>query len=254
MGLDWIQRLRPSRKRSRRVTPKARPGTARRSALLGLALVVLGIGIYLVGREQDSTICAALKSSSAASVATRVSMVVYSDFQCPPCRVLDEQLRRLRGGPKVDVVHRQFPFDTACNPWVSRTRHPGACMQARAAICAARQGRYDDFSDRLFDRGSKGTEELIGLATSAGLDGALFSSCLASPESAGELADDIRTAHREQIRGTPTIVVAGVRRLGPLRPREVECIDAGAAGDAPAAPSSEPAMSRSAIGMDPGAN
>ena len=230
MGFDWIQRLRPSRKRARRDTSKAkaRPASTRRAVLLGLALIVLVIGIYLAGRGRGSTICAALESPHTVGAAAQVSMVVYSDFQCPPCRELDEQLRGLRGRSKVDVVHRQYPFDTACNPWVSRTRHPGSCMQARAAICAARQGRYDDFSDRLFDRGAIGIDELIGLAISTGLDGTLFSSCLASPESAERLADDVRTAHRQQIRGTPTIVVAGVRRVGPLRSSEVQCIDASA--------------------------
>jgi protein-disulfide isomerase len=193
--------------------------------MVGLAFAAIVIGIYLAARDVGSAICTAVEAHDLAGVSTPVRMVVYNDFQCPACRELNEQLRSLRGSSKVEIVHRQYPLDSACNPWVSRTKHPGACMQARAAVCAGRLGRYDTFSDRLFDRGSIGIDELIGLATSVGIDSALFSSCLASADSAAQLAQDVRTAKAQQVRGTPTIFVGEVRRFGLLRRSELQCLE-----------------------------
>ena len=57
-------------------------------------------------------------------------------------------------------------------------RHPGACLQARAAICASAQGREPDFTDRLYDSGVADREALVALAASLGLDRAAFALCL----------------------------------------------------------------------------
>lgn len=205
--------------------------TTRFLVVLLVTLLVIPL-VYSFTPEGESPLCAAIEAGGGTGKATLISMVVYSDFQCPFCRELDQQLRGLRGRSTVEVVHRQYPLDKACNPWVSRTRHPGACLQARAAMCAGRQGRYDDFSDQLFERGSIGREELIGLATLLGLDRDAFTACLASPESEAWLAEDVRAAASQGVRGTPTTFVVGVRRVGPLRRSELQCIETDSPGDA----------------------
>lgn len=141
-----------------------------------------------------------------------LTLVIYSDFQCPHCRTLDRSLRPLRGGTGLRIVPRHYPLDSACNPQVKRSRHPGACLQARAAICATAQERYDELSDRLFDEGAADAAGLVALAHSLGLDTASFESCLWSEQTTTELSTNIREAIAAGARGTPTVVINGKRR------------------------------------------
>lgn len=199
---------------------KLRAATAVVAALSTLAAVPY---LHASWSNATSPLCSAVKHVTEAPGAS-LRLEVYSDFQCPFCLQLDRQLRRLRERPWLEIVHHQYPLDAACNPWVKRTRHPGACLQAQAAVCAGRAGRYDDFSDRLFDAGTTGGDELVELATSIAIDREQFASCLLSADSAEQLADDIRPGKRRGVRGTPTIVVAGIARIGPLTERDLRCL------------------------------
>ena len=78
-----------------------------------------------------------------------VTIVEFSDFQCPYCQksvgVLKE-LRRLYGD-KVRVVYRDYPGPN----------HPHAPQAAEAAQCAGEQGKFWEYHDILFDRQTPGT-------------------------------------------------------------------------------------------------
>ena len=65
-----------------------------------------------------------------------VARVVYSDFQCPHCALAHRALREARRGSVARIESRHFPLDAECNSHVSKTIHPGACLQAAAAVCA----------------------------------------------------------------------------------------------------------------------
>lgn len=190
------------------------------AALSTLAAVPL---LHSLASNATSPLCAAMNRVAEAPEAS-LRLEVYSDFQCPFCRQLDRQLRTLRGRPRIEIVHHQYPLDATCNPWVKRTRHPGACLQAQAAVCAGRAGRYDEFSDRLFDAGTTGNEDLVALATSIGVAREQFATCLLTSDSAEQLADDIRQGKRRGVRGTPTVLVDGVARIGPLTERDLRCL------------------------------
>src|SRR5712691_12902711 len=74
-----------------------------------------------------------------------VSVVVYSDYLCPYCRRLRQVLARLRQalGERLAYVFRQFPNERA---------HPGATLISRAAEAAAKQGRFWDMHDLLYEQ------------------------------------------------------------------------------------------------------
>lgn len=228
LALAWIE--------VRQAEPSIRTLTAsvivhwRRRKLRAATIVVAALStlgalplLHSLASNADSPLCATMNRVNEAPGAS-LRLEVYSDFQCPFCRQLDRQLRTLRGRPRIEIVHHQYPLDAACNPWVKRTRHPGACLQAQAAICAGRAGHYDEFSDRLFDDGTTGSEDLVELATSIGIDRAQFAACLISPDSAEWIAGDIREGKRRGVRGTPTVVVDGVARIGPLAERDLRCL------------------------------
>lgn len=169
------------------------------------------------------SICAAL--AAAADTPTGVvSLVIYSDFQCPACKELDNALRPARSNARLRLVHRQYPLDPECNPKMRRARHLGACLQARAAICAGAAGRYVEFSDRLFDEGPAQRSDLLRLARALGLDASRFDACLSSEETEQALKADIHAAILDNVRSTPTLNIDGVGRIDRLTTDDLECL------------------------------
>ena len=163
-----------------------------------------------------------------------VTVMMYADFLCPRCRDLDAQLRPVRASHRWSIVHRQYPLESECNPNVKRTsaRHRGSCLLARSAICAGILGRYDEFSDGIFDRGPREEQALVELAGSLGLDRAAFETCLRSDQAAKRLAEDIESGREAGVRATPTVVVDGRPHVGTLGAADLVCVR-GAPADRP---------------------
>jgi hypothetical protein len=62
-----------------------------------------------------------------------ITIVEFSDFQCPFCSRAAKDLRELVGSsPEVSLVFRHFPLDASCNPNVQRQMHDNACLAAYA--------------------------------------------------------------------------------------------------------------------------
>jgi protein-disulfide isomerase len=87
----------------------------------------------------------AIASSDAASGPpdAPVTLVEFSDFECPFCRDAATVLRGLkeRHGDRVRFVFKHFPLDASCNRHFA-TAHPLACQAALVAACAGKQGRF----------------------------------------------------------------------------------------------------------------
>jgi protein-disulfide isomerase len=154
-----------------------------------------------------------------------VSVVGYTDYECPFCARVHEKTRALDARSDVTFVRRHFPLDPACNPAVRRRIHPSACNLARAAICAEAQGRLGRMEDALFGN-QRERLPLETLATRVGLDLGRFRACLDAPETERRLAADVAAAMRDGVRSTPSYVVDGAvysgrfpaERLPPLSP------------------------------------
>src|SRR5262249_59785753 len=88
-------------------------------------------------------------------------------------------------GGSLRITYVNSPADQACNPYADKTLHPGACVVARASVCARRQGRFWEFHDAVFgDPGKAGAEKLAAYANRAGLDRAAFDACMAGGDPA----------------------------------------------------------------------
>ena len=152
--------------------------------------------------------------SAAAVRSGLLSVVVYSDYECPFCARQHEEVKALVAGRRdVKLLHRQFPLDSTCNPLLKSQMHPSACGLARAGVCAGDQGRIEEMSDALF-RNQLERQPLEALARRVGLDMPRFRECLAAPDTARRVADDIAAALRDGVKGTPSYVVDGKISLG----------------------------------------
>jgi len=146
-----------------------------------------------------------------------VTIVEYSDYQCPHCRRAHQEVRKaVAENPScLRLVHCQFPLDQTCNPTVSRKMHERACDLACMAGCAAEQGKFWEANDFLFD--CEDAESLTGesFAEALSLDRDALGQCLASERVRAAVQRDIEQAVSLGVRGTPTFVVEG--RLFPGR-------------------------------------
>lgn len=192
---------------------------------VGIALVTLAGVVFASTRQPrgPSSVCAAVASVAADAP---IEIVVYSDFQCPHCRTLNGVLRPLRDYPRLRIVPRQYPLDPACNPRARQRKHIGACLQARAAICAAAQQREAAFTDRVFEDSARDRGGLVELAVSLGLDRGRLETCLDSAETAKRLQEDIHAAIGDEVRGTPTLFINGQRHVGVLSAEDLACLAA----------------------------
>jgi len=207
------------KKREKAAGPPKRLGFAQRMVLWSAALIILGLTVLVIaelaGRRAPKEIPerapARVEMSAADWVKgnneTKVSLLEYSDFECPSCGHYYPVLKRLFGefGDRVKFAYRHFPLD----------QHAHAEPAARAAEAAGRQGRFWDMHDRIFDdretwsKQTNAEETFIGYAKQLGLDPARFRADLNSAEVRMSVEEDRRSGQQAGIQGTPTFFLNG---------------------------------------------
>ena len=131
-----------------------------------------------------------------------VTLVEFSDFQCPFCAKVTPMLERLqREYPKkLRVVFKHFPLPM----------HPQAREAHRASVAAGEQGKFWEMHDKIFAQpNALDRETLTSHARALGLDLAKFEKSLASKDVDERIQDDISEGQRVGVRGTPTFVING---------------------------------------------
>ena len=138
-----------------------------------------------------------------------VTIVEFSDFQCPFCkRYVDETLPLVQAtyGDKVRYVFRDFPI---------KQLHPQAIQAAQAAECAADQGKFWEYHDLLFQyQGALDVASLKGYAKTLGLNQASFDQCVDSEKHAEEVQGDFDDGISNTVTGTPTFFINGRKVVG----------------------------------------
>jgi len=146
------------------------------------------------------------------SASAPVTIVEFSDFECPACAMAFRDLHDVadRYPNLVRIVYHHFPLDSDCNPNVATRMHPDACGAAIAAECAARAGKFWDYHDLLFGgQGQLGRDGLIAKAATLGIPREVFVACLDDPASRAAIADDTAAGKRLGIKSTPTLFING---------------------------------------------
>lgn len=150
-----------------------------------------------------------------------VTIVEYSDYECPFCGRAHESIRHIVRENKdwLRLVHVHMPLDQTCNPMLKRPFHRHSCACARAAECAGEQDAFWQMNDRLFlRRGGLDDGGLVVLAENMGLDAVAFRSCMESERSAGAIAANLAECRRLRLRpATPTFRLGG-RVITGLKP------------------------------------
>jgi uncharacterized membrane protein/predicted DsbA family dithiol-disulfide isomerase len=152
----------------------------------------------------------------------KVTIVEFSEYQCPFCRVaafnVKPSLREFRDDVRYFFVN--FPLDSSCNDELKRPMHPLACFAARAAVCAEAEGKFWPFHDALFRNQSRLTKKfIIEAAEKLGLDGKAFEACADSAKAAERVSRDLAVGRKIYVSGTPTIFLNG-RKLTYWRDRK----------------------------------
>lgn len=177
-----------------------------------VALVVLMIFGLSKMSGQGSTVMASseqLKQGAMLSVAngeTKAEVVIFSDPQCPACKVADEWLKPFRNTVGVSYTMRYFPLISI---------HKNAMISSQAVEAARQLGKGWEMMDKLFDKQGEWSEEKDprGLfekyVQEIGLNVEEFKVKLDSSETNNTVLADLNLANSLLLSGTPSIFVNG---------------------------------------------
>ncbi len=133
-----------------------------------------------------------------------VTIIEFSDFQCPYCQKGFEVMKQVETEyvetGKVKLVYKNFPLSF----------HPQAENAALAAACANEQGMFWDYHDLLFQNQEQlGMENYLKWADKLGMDLKTFESCLSSKKYAEAIAADMEYGQANGVTGTPAFFING---------------------------------------------
>ena len=137
------------------------------------------------------------------NLSASISVVEFSDFECPFCARLHPTLARIvKENNDVKWIYRHFPLSSI---------HSRALSAARASECIARLGGNDnfwEFTDAAFQNQRRlGNSWYRGMAASFGIGSEEFENCMDDKSIAQDVKNDLNEATKSGGRGTPFVVV-----------------------------------------------
>jgi protein-disulfide isomerase len=183
------------------------------SAVLVLAATA---GSYVVARGNRKPFSSAAPDYRKLGPAdAKVTIVEFSDFECPACRIAEPPMRallKLYDG-KVRLVFKHFPLERM---------HHWARTGAIAAECAGKQGKFWEFHHELYDHqeewtSEKAPERLAEYARKVGLDSSAWLACRQDPAASAAVSADYLDGLNAWVGSTPTFFINGKRFVGALQ-------------------------------------
>ncbi|MYC97069.1 MAG: DsbA family protein [Caldilineaceae bacterium SB0661_bin_32] len=194
----------------------------------GVALLAGLLAVILAAATDNESISVELPDYSGISSAWQnrnilgdpdapVTVQAWEDFRCPACAAFNQRVKpglvdNYISSGKVKLEFRHFPL---------QQHEPGASLAAQASECAADQGRFWVYHDRVFQATSSGAnaflmERLIDYAGELDLDQDTFTSCLTNQEHMPTISESLQAARTAGHNSTPTVLVNGERVDNPL--------------------------------------
>lgn len=143
----------------------------------------------------------------------RVTIVEFSDFECPHCRELFKNLKTIEASyPQVRVVFKDFPL-TQIHPWTDTASIGARCayIQSPAAFWKVHDSIFNN-QDLISPENV--WEKLLKFATDAGLDTDVFKTCMSSPDAKQAVEANRADGQALNIGSTPTVFVNGRALVG----------------------------------------
>jgi protein-disulfide isomerase len=143
------------------------------------------------------------KGESRGPANAKVTIVAFSDYECPYCSVGEKSIGEVLAAYPNDVklVFRDYPLPI----------HPEAPKAAEAAHCAKDQGKYWEMHDKLFaNQKALKIADLKNYAKDLKLDEAKFDKCLESGEKAHIISDSVEAGRKLNVNGTPAFFINGI--------------------------------------------
>ena len=139
----------------------------------------------------------------------RITLIEFSDFECPYCALAVKQVRALMAAYPKDIrlFYKQFPL----------SMHPHAQLAAEAALAANEQGKFWEMHDIMFSNFRKlSRENLLVWAEQIGLDVNKFKADLDSEKFAAVIKKDTSDGDTAGVYGTPAFFINGKLYNGPM--------------------------------------
>jgi protein-disulfide isomerase len=145
-----------------------------------------------------------------------ITLVEYSDFQCPYCKKAQPNIKALeeKYGDRLRVVFMNQPL----------AMHQMARPAAVAALAADRQGKFWEYHDALFASQGLDEDRLVAIAKEIGLNVSKWESDRKSTEVDAAIRADVQRAEKWKITSTPTFFVNGYKVKGAQPPEFFERI------------------------------
>lgn len=159
---------------------------------------------FLIAPESPVFAISTSDQPSLGNAEAPVTIVTFTDYQCPSCAAMHPVLEELVNeyGAKVRLVTRDFPI----------SRHTEAFKAAEAAEAAREQGKYWEYVQILLRNQSALTvDKLKGYATDLALDRTRFDNALDSGRFTESIQRDVEDGMKLGVNGTPTIFINGRR-------------------------------------------
>ncbi len=153
--------------------------------------------------------------------AAPVTLVEFSDYQCPFCRrhfakVMPRIISDYVETGKVRYVLREFPLQRI---------HPKALKASEAALCAGDQGQYWSMHNRMFSKpGQLDLRDLTAHAKALGLDTQRFEGCLDGGKYAQKVRTDQMAGATAGVTGTPTFLLGLTDRNNPKKIKAIKML------------------------------
>lgn len=185
-------------------------GTLKRISTVLAGIILVVVAMVWMGNKQDHAndpqkleVAVSDQDWFEGGKDAKVTIVEYSDFQCPACAAYFPIVKGIHDayGDQVKIVYRNYPLTEV---------HPNAQIGAQAAEAAGLQGKFFDYHDMLFlnqkvwSLEEDPTTTLIGYAKTLGLDEAKFTTDLTSDAVKKSVKEDLDSGTKSNIQGTPT--------------------------------------------------
>lgn len=140
----------------------------------------------------------------------KITLLEYSDFQCPACKAFHPVVKELvrKYAQDIRLVYRHFPLTQV---------HKNARAAALAAEAANMQGKFFEYHDTLFENQeewgalSDPTKKFVEYAKRLKLDTTRFAEDMKSPQAAAKIKEDGDSALKVGIQATPTFILNGLK-------------------------------------------